>query len=575
MRRLATVVIVVAAAASCQRAKDDKSKTDPKTTEAQKPGGTAGHGQTTPPRPKAEQVQPPFDLKNPPADATRQPSGLIYKKIVTNDAGAAAKRNDTVMINYTGWRQSTGETFYTNKSRGQPMPLSLPGAAPGFTEAMQLIKKGEKAMLWIPPAIGHRGNTPPPANADTLVYEVEVVDIHPAPEVPADLKAPAANALPLKSGTKYVVVRPGTGNERARPFDTVTYNFTVWDSDGRQIESTEMRKRPAKGPPFRQPAALEEVLTTVVAGQRVRFWTDAEKILAGRPVPGSPKGLLTYELELLQIEKAPAAPPPVPPDVAKPPGDAKKTEKGTFYKVLKAGKGGAKPKPTDTVRVHYTGWTTDGRMFDSSAIRNEPAEFPLGGVIAGWTDGIPTMTIGERTRFWIPEGLAYKGAPGKPQGMLVFDVELLEIKAPAKDPHGAHGADDGHGHGGAPAGIPAPPDVAAPPKDAKKSPKGVSYKVLSAGKGGAKPGPKDTVKVHYTGWTTDGKMFDSSVQRGQPAEFPLSGVIAGWTDAIPVMSVGDKVRFWIPEELAYKGQRGRPQGMLVFDVKLLEIKPAM
>jgi peptidylprolyl isomerase len=225
------------------------------------------------------------------------------------------------------------------------------------------------------------------------------------------------------------------------------------------------------------------------------------------------------------------------------------------------------------VKVHYTGWTTDGRMFDSSVIRNEPAEFPLGGVIAGWTDGIPMMSVGDKTRFWIPEELAYKGSPGKPQGMLVFDVELLEIKPPA-DAHAGHGHDDGHGHGAPPAGIPAPPDVAAPVKDAKKSPKGVSYKVITAGKGGPKPTADDTVKVHYTGWTTDGKMFDSSVQRGQPAEFPLRGVIPGWTDAIPVMSVGDKVRFWIPEELAYKGVAGRPQGMLVFDVELLEIKPA-
>ncbi len=152
-----------------------------------------------------------------------------------------------------------------------------------------------------------------------------------------------------------------------------------------------------------------------------------------------PTGLLTYELELLELEKATTPPPPVPADVAAPPEDAKKTEKGVPYKVLKAGKGGPKPKASDTVKVHYTGWTTDGRMFDSSAIRNEPAEFPLGGVIAGWTDGLQVMSVGDKVRFWIPEDLAYKGAPGKPQGMLVFDVELLEIKDPAKDPHGAHG----------------------------------------------------------------------------------------------------------------------------------------
>ena len=136
---------------------------------------------------------------------------------------------------------------------------------------------------------------------------------------------------------------------------------------------------------------------------------------------------------------------------------------------------------------------------------------------------------------------------------------------PPSDPQAGGDAD--------PADIPPPKDVAAPSKDAKRSPKGVFYKVLIAGKGAAKPTVEDIVKVHYTGWTTDGKMFDSSVQRGQPAEFPLKHLIPGWVDAIPLMSVGEKARFWIPEELAYKGKPGPPQGMLVFDVELLEIMP--
>jgi FKBP-type peptidyl-prolyl cis-trans isomerase len=142
--------------------------------------------------------------------------------------------------------------------------------------------------------------------------------------------------------------------------------------------------------------------------------------------------------------------------------------------------------------------------------------------------------------------------------------ESAKEQAPPQDP-----ADDSDAE---PAPIPPPPDVAAPPKNAKRSPKGVLYRVLVAGKG-PKPTVEDTVKVHYTGWTTDGKMFDSSVQRGQPAEFPLKHLIAGWTDAIPLMSVGEKTRLWIPEELAYKGKPGVPQGMLVFDVELLEIMP--
>ena len=84
----------------------------------------------------------------------------------------------------------------------------------------------------------------------------------------------------------------------------------------------------------------------------------------------------------------------------------------------------------------------------------------------------------------------------------------------------------------------------------------------------AEPGKK--VTVHYTGWTTDGKMFDTSLERGQPISFPLTGVIEGWTEGVQLMTIGEKMRFWIPERLAYKGKD--PKGMLVFDVELLAIR---
>ena len=116
----------------------------------------------------------------------------------------------------------------------------------------------------------------------------------------------------------------------------------------------------------------------------------------------------------------------------------------------------------------------------------------------------------------------------------------------------------------------APDDVAAPPEDAQTTETGLAYRVLQEGSGDS-PGEMDTVKVHYTGWTTDGEKFDSSVDRGRPAEFPLNRVIAGWTEGVGLMQEGAKWRLWIPEALAYKGAPGRPQGMLVFDVELLEI----
>ncbi|MEZ4319668.1 MAG: FKBP-type peptidyl-prolyl cis-trans isomerase [Myxococcota bacterium] len=260
--------------------------------------------------------------------------------------------------------------------------------------------------------------------------------------------------------------------------------------------------------------------------------------------PDAPKeGVAGYEPSI----EAPA-------DVAAPPADAQKTESGLAYKVLIPGDGGEHPEDTSKVTVHYTGWTTDGQRFDSSRERNSPATFDVRGVIAGWTEGLKLMTKGEHVRFWIPVELAYKGQPGRPEGMLVFDVELIDIKTPPKPPE-------------------APPDVAAPPEDATTTASGLAYKVITKGPGGEKPGPMSMVGVHYAGWQTTGTNFDFSRKRGKPASFGVGGVIPGWTEGLQLMETGDTFRFWIPPALAYEG-KGGPQGMLVFDVELLAVESA-
>lgn len=244
---------------------------------------------------------------------------------------------------------------------------------------------------------------------------------------------------------------------------------------------------------------------------------------------------------------------PAPPDVAAPPADAEVTASGLASKVLRAGTGEAHPGPRDKVTVHYTGWTTDGKMFDSSVARGESISFGLDRVIAGWTEGLQLMVAGEKRRFWIPQNLAYQGRPNRPAGMLVFDVELFSFVAAPPPP-------------------PVPADVSGPPEDAQFTASGLGSKVLRAGTGTQHPTASSTVTVHYTGWTTDGKMFDSSVTRGEPISFPLMRVIAGWTEGLQLMVVGEKRRFWIPQDLAYKGKPGAPAGMLVFDVELLDFK---
>jgi peptidylprolyl isomerase len=252
-----------------------------------------------------------------------------------------------------------------------------------------------------------------------------------------------------------------------------------------------------------------------------------------------------------------SSPIPAPEDVSAPPAEAEKTASGLASKVLTRGKGSSHPAKTDLVTVHYTGWTTDGKMFDSSLSKGKPATFPLDKVIPGWTEGVQLMVAEEKRRFWIPEELAYKGKEGRPAGMLVFDVELISFNAPAPketpfDPKKA------------------PDDVQRPPADAKRTDSGLSHKILKPGRGGRRPSATSSVTVHYSGWTTDGKLFDSSVVSGKPATFPLNRVIPGWTEGVQLMVEGEKRRFWIPESLAYAGS-GPISGDLVFDIELIKI----
>src|SRR4029453_16864231 len=164
---------------------------------------------------------------------------------------------------------------------------------------------------------------------------------------------------------------------------------------------------------------------------------------------------------------------PPPPDVAAPPNDAVKTPSGLATKVLAAGTGKEKPGKEDVVTIHYTGWKTDGSMFDSSVARGKPASFPVARVTPGFSEGLQLMVQGEKRRLWIPEPLAYKGAR-EPKGMLVFDIELIDIPSFATR---------------------APADVKAAPSDAKKTASGLAYKVLKPGTGGRHPKASSQVTV--------------------------------------------------------------------------------
>jgi peptidylprolyl isomerase len=234
------------------------------------------------------------------------------------------------------------------------------------------------------------------------------------------------------------------------------------------------------------------------------------------------------------------------------------TPSGLKYTLTEIGKG-KKVNAGDKVSVHYTGKLTDGKKFDSSKDRNQPFSFKVGGgqVIPGWDEGLALLSVGDKAIFTIPAALGYGDrdlGSIPPNSTLIFDIEVLDVveapKAVAFDVKG---------------------------KDTLTTASGLKYIKVVNGTG-AKAENGKTVSVHYTGSLMDGKVFDSSIERGDPIAFPLGQgmVIKGWEEGIALMKVGDKMRLIIPSELAY-GDRGAggvipPNATLIFDVELMDVK---
>jgi peptidylprolyl isomerase len=117
----------------------------------------------------------------------------------------------------------------------------------------------------------------------------------------------------------------------------------------------------------------------------------------------------------------------------------------------------------------------------------------------------------------------------------------------------------------------APDNLRLPPANAVRTASGLRYVILKRGSSSAHPLPSSTVVIDYTGWDFQGRVFDSSLPGGEPARFPLQGLIQGWQEGVPLMSPGDTFRFWVPGKLAYDGAPAgsdSPRGKLVFDITL-------
>ncbi len=233
-------------------------------------------------------------------------------------------------------------------------------------------------------------------------------------------------------------------------------------------------------------------------------------------------------------------------------------------------------EPDSTVTTHYVGvsWTNDGAQFDSSWDRGEPISFPLSGVIAGWTDGIPGMKVGGRRLLIIPPDLAYGASSPSPDiaadDTLVFVIDMVATEGPPEpitpgtDAMGVEVSDE----------LGSKPEITLP---GGEPPTELVVVDIVEGDGEVVP-VGATVTTDYMGvsWTNDGAEFDSSWDRGEAATFPLSGVIPGWTQGIPGMKVGGRRLLIIPPDLAYGDAAPSPDiapgDTLVFVIDMVDFQ---
>ncbi len=354
------------------------------------------------------------------------------------------------------------------------------------------------------------------------------------------------------SGLKYRVIKPGDGLFPSDG-DLLTIHYIAKLKDGTVFDNTYERNEPLT---FRIGRGhvidgWEEGLLLISQGGKAEFVVPPHLAYGEKGINKVPPNFtVIFTIELIDIKR--------PEKVIKPDTELfTSTAEGVKYVISKAGEG-RKIEEGLLVKVHYKGYFEDGEVFDNSVLRSEPFEFLVGEgmVIKGWDKGFKYLREGDKATLWIPYQLAY-GKTGRgpvpPEANIMFDVEILEVRNPVE---------------------PKPFDTFG--KDTLETISGLQYIIVKHGKD-KKPEEGDVVVVHYTGYLADGKIFDSSVRRGQPFKFVVGSrqVITGWDIAIRYMRKGCKARIIVPPDLAYADKKiGKipPFSTLIFDIELIDIK---
>lgn len=251
--------------------------------------------------------------------------------------------------------------------------------------------------------------------------------------------------------------------------------------------------------------------------------------------------LISPTLICPSVEATTSAPPQTPPK------DAKREASGLVTQRLNDGYGDEYPDANDFVAVHFELWSSSGQKLQSSYDQGKPGEFPLAQVFPAWREGIQMMVKGEKRRMWIPANLAPPDPKGGPKSAVVCDMELMYIRRIPNLPKGG----------------------TTPPPEATKTSFGVYSLILEKGEAEE----VDTgvgALAHFTLWTEDGKLNDSTATRNRATFFIYDRVMAPFGDVLKKMAVGEKRRIWIPGNIANGNWVGNPKGMLIFELELVK-----
>jgi peptidylprolyl isomerase len=390
----------------------------------------------------AQEKQKTKKVKNPKTIKTT--SGLEYT-ITEKGSGKKPQIGDKVSVHYTG-KLTNDTVFDSSVSRGTPFTFKL-GAGEvikGWDEAFLLLQVGDKATIKFGPELGYgeQAMGKIPANS-TLIFDVELVDVIEGPK-PFDVKG--KDTITTASGLKYILVKEDksgattTGNK-------VSINYTGFLKDGKIFDSSIDRGQPlvAKIGDAKVFPGLDEGISLLRKGEKARLIIPSKLAFgdkAAGPIPANSD--IIMDVEVISV-----IPIPVPVNYDTTGLVKKQTPSGIQYFEVHRSTDTTKAQAGKTVKVHYTGYLRDGKMFDSSIERGEPIEFPLGQgmVIPGWEEGIALMHPGDKFRLIIPYTLAY-GETGRepvipPKADLIFDVELISVTNTPAEMHNEH---DGHNH---------------------------------------------------------------------------------------------------------------------------------